>query len=142
TQPFTTRIFPGSLPRGAMLSDGGAALVWVQLETGGLNVYLQRFASDGTLSGAPQRVNTDARGGLPNVTGLTGARVLVTWGIGSLFGRVFQSDGSAGPQQAIAPGAASFSAPPTAAPLAGGGAAVAWSEQPFGGGSLAEFVAL
>jgi len=142
TQPFTTRIFPPSLPRATMLTDGGAALVWVQLEASSLNVYLQRFASDGTLAGAPQRVNTDGPGGLPNVTALTGARVLVTWGIGSLFARVFQSDGSAGPQQAIAPGAASFSGPAVAAPLAGGGAAVAWSAQLFGSSSFVQFVAL
>lgn len=138
TQPFTARIVQPSLPRVAPLSDGGAALVWVQFDVGSLNVYVQRFASDGSLRGAPSLAGS---GGLPNVAGLTGARVLPAWGTGSLFARVFQADGSAGPEQSIAPSAASLSGPPVPAALANGGAVVAWAAQVFSD-TLVEFVRL
>jgi hypothetical protein len=129
TQPFGSRIVPPSLPQAAALADGGAALVWVQVEAGNLNVYLQRFAPDGSTSGGPQRVSLTGPGGLPNVVGLAGNRVLVAWGTGALFARVFEADGTAGPQQAIDPSAASLFGPPQLAALANGGAAVAWSKQ-------------
>jgi hypothetical protein len=74
-------------------------------------------------------VNITSRGGLPNVVGLTGGRVLVAWGLGSLFARVFEADGTGGAEQAIAPDAVSIFGPPQLAALADGGAAVAWTTQ-------------
>jgi hypothetical protein len=128
-QPFNSRINPPDLPQAAALADGGAALVWLLSDANGPNIYLQRFAADGSTAGGPQRVNITSRGGLPNVVGLTGGRVLVAWGLGSLFARVFEADGAGGAEQAIAPDAVSIFGPPQLAALADGGAAVAWTTQ-------------
>jgi hypothetical protein len=136
TQPFTSPDNPRdpnppSLPQAAALPDGGAALVWVQVDADGrLNLYLERFAADGSVAFGPQRVNVAGEGKLPNVVGLlTGGRVLVAWGKGQLFARVFEANGSAGAEQAIAPLAASVFGPPQLAALSNGGAAVAWQSQ-------------
>jgi hypothetical protein len=132
TQPFkppdnVRDINAPSLPQVAALADGGAALVWVQVDANGaLNLYLERFAADGSAPSGAQRVNVASGGALPNVVGLSGGRVLVAWGKGPLFARVFEANGSAGAEQAIAPAAESLFGPPRLAALANGGAAVAW----------------
>jgi hypothetical protein len=132
TQPFTSPgnerdPNPPSLPQAAALADGGAALVWVQVDANGrLNLYLERFAADGSAPSGAQRVNVASEGKLPNVVGLSGGRVLVAWGKGPLFARVFEANGSAGAEQAIAPAAESLFGPPQLAALSNGGAAVAW----------------
>ena len=132
TQPFkppdnVRDINAPSLPQVAALADGGAALVWVQVDANGrLNLYLERFAADGSAPSGAQRVNVASVGALPNVVGLNGGRVLVAWGKGPLFARVFEANGSAGAEQAIAPAAESLFGPPRLAALGNGGAAVAW----------------
>ena len=132
TQPFKAPdnlrdLNPPSLPQVAALADGGAALVWVQVDANGrLNLYLERFAADGSAPSGAQRVNVASEGALPNVVGLTGGRVLVAWGKGQLFARVFEANGSAGAEQVIAPAAESLFGPPQLAALRNGGAAVAW----------------
>jgi hypothetical protein len=151
TQPFSSRTIappprdspvPPSLPRAAALADGGAALVWVQLDEGSLNVYLQRFAADGSAAGGAQRANVGDAGGLPNVIGLAGNRVLVAWGLGPLHARVFQGDGSAGPEQAITPTAPSLVAPPQLAALTDGGAQMTWTGLLFSRFPIIEMVRL
>ena len=127
TQPFSSRITPPELPQAAALADGGAALVWVQIEGDNHNVYLQRFAADGSTAGDPQRATDSGPGGMPNVIELAGHRILVAWGTGPLFARVFEADGTTDAQQAIAPTAVSLFGPPQLAALADGGAAVAWT---------------
>ena len=132
TQPFPAPVdphpHPSSLPRVAALADGGAALVWVQADANGrLNLYLKRFAADGSAPSGVQLVNVASEGAVPNVVGLTGGRVLVGWGKGPLLARVFQANGSAGAEQVIDPGAESFFGPPQLAALSNGGAAVAWA---------------
>ena len=128
TTPVVSNTVPGSLPRAAALPDGGAALVWVQLQSGSLNIFLQRFSATGPV-GSPQRVNVTAAQGLPNVVGLDNGGVLVVWGGGPLFARVFAPDGTAGPQQSIAPDAASLSGAVALSAAPDGGAAVAWEAQ-------------
>lgn len=134
-QPFTSPDtprgpIPPNLPQAAALEDGGVALVWVQVDANGhLNLYLERFAADGSAAFGPQLVNVAGDGNLPNVVGLTGGRVLVAWGRGQLFARVFEANGSAGAEQVIAPLAASVFGPPQLAALSNGGAAVAWELQ-------------
>jgi hypothetical protein len=91
-----------------------------------LNLYLERFAADGSAPSGAQRVNVASGGALPNVVGLSGGRVLVAWGKGPLFARVFEANGLAGAEQAIAPAAESLFRPPQLAALSNGGAAVAW----------------
>lgn len=128
TTPFTSRIVPASLPHAAALPDGGAALVWVEQRTGSLDVFLQRFSASG-LMGDPLQVNVTAAQGGPTVVGQNNGGVLVVWGTGSLFARVVAPDGTAGPEQAIAPDAASLSGIASVSPAPGGGAAVAWESQ-------------
>jgi hypothetical protein len=133
TQPFPSPVDPRipnppSLPQVAALADGGAALVWVQVDANGRpNLYLERFAADGSAPSGVQPVNVASEGALPNVVGLTGGRVLVAWGKGPLFARVFEANGSAGAEQVIAPAAESLFGPPQLAALSNGGAAVAWA---------------
>ena len=133
TQPFPAPVDPripnpSSLPQVAALADGGAALVWVRVGANGrLNLYLKRFAADGSAPSGVQLVNVASEGALPNVVGLTGGRVLVAWGKGQLLARVFEANGSAGAEQVIAPAGESFFGPPRLAALSNGGAAVAWA---------------
>jgi len=128
TTPFTSRIVPASLPHAAALPDGGAALVWVEQRSGSLDVFLQRFSATGIV-GDPLQVNVTAAQGGPTVVGQDNGNVLVVWGTGSLFARVVAPDGTAGPEQAIAPEAVSLSGIPSVSPAPGGGAAVAWESQ-------------
>jgi hypothetical protein len=122
--PFVNRAAPTSLPKAVALPDGGAALVWSQ--SASAQVYMQRFTATG-LAGGAQHVNvTSPLGGLPNVVGQDNGNVIVVWGVGTLYARVFAPDGTAGPQQTIATGAQSFSGALMLSAAPGGGAAVAW----------------
>jgi hypothetical protein len=126
--PFVSRAAPASPPRAAALPDGGAALVWTRLQSGSSDVFMQRFTATG-LAGSAQQVNVTTSPGLPNVVGLSNGNVLVVWGAGTLYARVFAPDGSAGAQQTIATGAASMSTAPALSAAPGGAAAVAWEAQ-------------
>jgi hypothetical protein len=131
TQPFSAAIMPPSLPQITALPDGGYALVWVQSNAGSLDVHLQRFTAAGLGVGTEQRVNSGGPGGLPNVTALPGGRILVSWGIGSVFARVYAADGTGGAEQSLAPLVGSVYGAPSTAALAGGGV-LAWTRQMFG----------
>lgn len=130
---------PLANPRVAGLAGGGYVLVWAQHDgvASFLSIYARRFNADGTPAGTVQQVAPTGNGYL-GVIGLSTGGYLVTFGIGMPDGaaRAFGPDDTPlGPAQPAGPGWADYpindGAPPAMAPLAGGGAVIAWVLQNF-----------
>lgn len=130
---------PVAMPQVAPLTGGGYVVAWAQNNgAGGLAVHTQRFNADGAPAGAPQQAAPLGTGYL-GVVGLTSGGYLVIWGtFGTPDGaaRAYRPDGAPlAPAQAAGPSWTDFPVdggqPAVLAPLAGGGAVIAWRRDVF-----------
>jgi hypothetical protein len=122
---------PRPLPQVAGLAGGGYAVVWAG-STARTGIHVQRFNADGTPAGAAQNVSP-VGGSHLGITGLSTGGYLVTWGLHEGFEggvRAYSSTDvplgpahSAGARWGYQP---ENTGPGVAAPLAGGGAILAW----------------
>jgi hypothetical protein len=127
SQPFALRFVPTALPQTAALPGGGYVVVWGQQDPNGFNVYVQRFAADGTAAGAAQLVG--AGGGELHVVAMASGGYLVVSGVNPIFARAFgPNDAALGPAQPVGVRPLfGVDLRVAVAALTGGGAVVAWS---------------
>lgn len=130
---------PIAMPQVAPLVGGGYVVVWGQDNAeGGLAINAQRFNADGTPAGAANQAAPLGTGYL-GVIGLTTGGYLVIWGtFGSPDGaaRAYAADDMPlGPARPAGPSWTDFPVdggqPAVMAPLANGGAVIAWVRDAF-----------
>ena len=129
---------PAAVPHHAPLAGGGYVVAWAlqQEEPGGANdrgVYTQRFDASGQPAGPAQQATADGAGFL-HITGTTTGGYVVSWGelTGTVGGaRAYGADGAPLAPEQVAGDSWDVGAGPRGAmaPLAGGGAAIAWQVQ-------------
>jgi hypothetical protein len=125
--PFAiSHTFPGTLPTTAALAGGGYVIVWRDL----CCHYLLRFAADGSPIGPAEILNVDYRA---RVVALKSGGFMVAWGLSSISALAYGPDGAPiGPAQFVGATQWNISSSWTdfaLAPLATGGAVVAWTTE-------------
>jgi hypothetical protein len=125
--PFAfSHTFPGTLPTIAALAGGGYVIVWRDL----CCHQLLRYAADGSPVGSAEILTADFRA---RVVALTSGGFMVTWGLSSISALAYGPDGAPiGPAQFV--GATQWNVLSSwtdfaVAPLAAGGAVVAWTTE-------------
>jgi len=140
---------PGSrdcvTPAVAALSDGSAAVVWAQRDSGNtmLDVYSQRVSATGSLLGNRSLVNqySEYHQRNPSVSGLKDGGYVVAWvsedqtgtDTADIFARTYDADGSANSDEFRVNANSNICAQPTVLGLRNGGFMAAWTDQNLSG---------
>ena len=125
--PFAiSHTFPGTLPTTAALAGGGYVIVWRDM----CCHYLLRYGADGSPIGSAEILNVDYRA---RVVSLTSGGFMIAWGLTSISALAYGPNGvPVGPAQFVGSTQWNIFSSWTdfaVAPLATGGAVVAWTTE-------------